>query len=181
MLPTTQHQLNVSTSSSDDDGLPPAFEDVYTFNFNGAHGEDLAEIVALYRHFIAAGLDPRTGSPLQTKLRFAPPPASLFPPSPSRIFESSSSTCTWQGASVPAELNAGGRGGGSVCSDTVLCTNRRGRHDDDNVILTGMMLLTNSFSEAHLNDDSTMHSFAEDSIYLTRKRNKKREHQSRLD
>jgi hypothetical protein len=181
MLPTTQHQFNVSTSSNNDDGLSPAFEDVYTFNFNGAHGEDLAEIVALYNHFIAEGLDPKTGTPLLTKLRSAPPPPALFfPPLPYREMKSSSPM--WEGAYVH-ELNFDGRqGAGSVCSDTVLCTNRFSQHDQDRVILTGMRLLKSSFSRAHAKDDSTILSFDEDSIGITRKRSKKKsERHSRAD
>jgi hypothetical protein len=80
MNSSTQYPCTESKSPRKNKERSPAFEEIYTFNFNGAHGEDLLEIVYLYRHFIDNGLDPQTGCPLPPHLRLAPPPISHFPP-----------------------------------------------------------------------------------------------------
>lgn len=134
-------------------------------DFNGAHGEDLVEITTLYRYFIDAGLDPRTATtPVEYESKCA---TSETPRSP---VASTPATSALRNQEYEQRR---------VCSDSALLSKRGDSEpiddfllDIDAILLSGGSLVFSASGEVE-DYDSSMLSFARDSICLTRERNKK--------
>jgi hypothetical protein len=140
--------------------------DIYNGNFNGAHGEDLVEITMLYRYFIDAGLDPRTATaPVEYKSKCATPETPQ-PPVPSTPATSALRNQVYEQRRVCSDSALlSKRGGSETIDDTFLL-------DIDTILLSGGSLVFSASDEVE-DCNSSMHSFARDSICLTRERNKK--------